>query len=280
MNATANLCGILVALSSHDDMEAFAYTIIELRTGRLPWAGCTSHGDVFVLKQRWTGEHWATTTDCPKAYGDFLNSVRDRGQALDYARWKRELCGDLTTASSGDEAPFKFDPSDDHAPIRRTRNGYDDSDPCEPLTELGHGRELAQVPDSPEPWPSLSGSQSGFDPRSTWSGPVTLEEAASFGTERELVLRELALIDRPPTFETSLGIDDPAEVMKSVSNVLGNTTTRAVGEVTVPKCEDKGSGNDRGYSGGEGEGSEDPLQVPNITDSDFRRFYDPEYDRD
>ena len=262
-------------------MEAFAYTIIELRTGRLPWAGCTSHGDVFVLKQRWTGEHWATTTDCPKAYGDFLNSVRDRGQALDYARWKRELCGDSTTASPGDEAPFKFDPSDDHAPIRRTRNGYDDSDPYEPLTELGHGRELAwQVPESPEPWPSLSGSQYGFDPRSTWSGPVTLEEAASFGTERELVLRELALIDRPPTFGTSLGVDDPAEVMKSVGDVLGNTTARAVGELTGGKCEDKGSGNDRGYSGSEGEGSEDPIQDPNITDSDFRRFYDPEYDRD
>ena len=260
-------------------MESLAYTIIELRVGRLPWEDCTSHGDIFVLKQRWTGEHWAATTDCPKVYGHFLDSIRDRGQVLDYARWKRELCGDSEPTHTSAEAPFKYQyhPSDDDAPIR-WKEYHNDLEPPNSLT--ASDREQAQVLKSPEPWPWLSESERGFHPRSTWSGPVTLEEEASFGDERELVLRELALIDRPPTFGTSLGVDDPAEVMKSVGDVLGNTTARAVGELTGGKCEDKGSGNDRGYSGSEGEGSEDPIQDPNITDSDFRRFYDPEYDRD
>ena len=260
-------------------MESLAYTIIELRVGRLPWEDCTSHGDIFVLKQRWTGEHWAATTDCPKVYGHFLDSIRDRGQVLDYARWKRELCGDSEPTRPSAEAPFKYQyhPSDDDAPIR-WKEYHNDLEPPKSLT--ASDREQARVLKSPEPWPWLSGSERGFHPRSTWSGPVSLEDEASFGDEQELVLRELALIDRPPTFGTSLGVDDPAEVMKSVGDVLGNTTARAVGELTGGKCEDKGSGNDRGYSGSEGEGSEDPIQDPNITDSDFRRFYDLKYDRD
>ncbi|KAM5537183.1 hypothetical protein V8D89_009116 [Ganoderma adspersum] len=262
------------ALSPHDDMEAFAYTIIELRTGRLPWVGCTSHGDVFVLKQRWTGEHWAATTDCPKVYGDLLDSVRDRGQALDYARWKRELCGDSTTTSPGAEAPYKFDPSDDHAPIRRNGPGYDDSEPYEPLTELG--RELVKVPESPEPWPSMSGSQRSFNPRSTWPGPVTLEEATSFGDEQELVLRELALIDRPPTWGTSLGVDDPPEVMKGFGDLMGGDGSSAEGrEVDGDRSLPTSGGDGRAAGGSEQAGSGDVRSV--FAELDLAQFYDAEY---
>nr|VWO96449.1 N/A [Ganoderma boninense] len=268
------------ALSPHDDMESLAYTIIELRMGRLPWWNCTSHADVFLSKQKWTGEHWTATTDCPKVYGQLLDSVRDHAQALDYARWKRELCGESVPSSIGAEAPYKYDPSDHEGLI--CWEGYD-SELDKPLT--ASGRELARVPESPEPWPPLSGSSHGFHQRSTWSGPVTLEEDVTFGPERELVLRELALIDRPPTCGTSMGKTNPPEVMKTLDSVLGKDNR---GEVVAGGSGDGVNGNDSVYSGPgtTSEGSDkdededkDLFRVPYIDDLDFTQFYDPEYDR-
>ena len=257
-------------------MESLAYTIIELRVGRLPWEDCTSHGDIFVLKQRWTGEHWAATTDCPKVYGDFLDSIRDRGQALDYARWKRELCGDSEPTHTSAEAPFKYQyhPSDDDAPIR-WKEYHNDLEPPKSLT--ASDREQARVLKSPEPWPWLSESERGFHPRSTWSGPVTLEEEASFEDEQELVLRELALIDRPPTFGTSLGVDDPEEVMKTFGDLIGeNGSSGAEGrEVDGGSSLLTSSGDGRTVGGSEQADDSDVRSV--LAEMDFRQFYDPEY---
>ncbi len=256
INAATNIC-YPVALSPHDDMESLAYTILELQIGCLPWEDCMSHVDVFVTKQRWTGEHWAATTGCRKAFGDFLDAVRDRGQVLDYARWKQDLCGNSTPTPPGAEAPYKYDPLDDDVPIRRSGSGYNDSarEFHMPLTTA----ELARVPNSPESWPSLSGSSSsdGFHPLSTWSGPVTLEEAASFGDEREFVLRELALIDRPPTCGTSLRASDPREVMRPFGDILGEDVISKAGEDMdgdSGEMEDGSKQDDSGYNGGEGKG--------------------------
>ncbi|PIL35393.1 hypothetical protein GSI_02119 [Ganoderma sinense ZZ0214-1] len=258
------------ALSPHDDMESLAYTIIQLRMGRLPWGTFTSHAEVFVSKQRWTGEHWTATTDCPQVYGQFLDSVRDRGQVLDYARWKRELCGDSVPTSLSAEAPYKYDPSDHDTPISRT--GYD-SELEKPLT--ASGRELARVPESPEPWPPLSGSSHGFYELSTWSGPVTLEEAATFGPEREVVLRALALIDRPPACGTSEGVSNSREVMKTFDSILGENVGRAVGG---DREGDSGDGRD-GRGSGESEQADSGNAGSALDESEFRQFYDPEYDR-
>ncbi|KAI1796972.1 kinase-like domain-containing protein [Ganoderma leucocontextum] len=273
------------ALSPHDDMESLAYTILELRLGRLPWARSMSLADVFVSKQRWTGEHWTATTGYPEVYGDFLDSVRDRGQALDHARWKQAFCGNSTPTPPDAEPPYKYNPLDDDAPI--SRRGYDDSELHKPLTAA----ELARVPKSPEPWPSMSGSSHGFRAQSTWSGPVTLEEAACFGDERELILQELALIDRPPTCGVSLTASDPSEVMRLFGDILGENVSSAAGEDSDGHRGDGKNGSEQvysGYGGSDGEGSDkDEVEVTAVTheagdvfdDSDFGKFYDPEYGR-
>lgn len=275
-------------------MESLAYTILELQMGCLPWDNCMSLAEVFVSKQRWTGEHWTAAAGCSKFFGEFLDSVRDRDRALDYARWKRDLCGDSTPAPPGAEAPYKYDPSDDDIPIRRNTMTYNDSEPHKSLTTSNP--ELARLLKTPEAWPSLSGSEHGFHPFSTWSGPVTLEEVASFGDERELVLQELALIDRLPTCGESQSASDLPEMMRrfddvlGVKNVFNNTGGDADGNNgEVGNAEEQVS--DSGYAGSEGNGSdEDKVRVvPEITneardvendfdDSAFRQFYDPEYD--
>ncbi|KAI1796989.1 kinase-like domain-containing protein [Ganoderma leucocontextum] len=263
------------ALSPHDDMESLAYTILELRLGRLPWDRLMPLANIFVTKQRWTGEHWKATTGCPEVYGDFLDSVRDRSQALDYARWKQAFCGNSAPTPPDAEPPYKYDPLDDDAPI--SRRGYDDAESHKPLA----ASDLAGVPQNPESWPPLSGSSHGFYAGSTWSGPVTLEEAASCGDERELVLRELALIDRPPICRGQI---HPLEVMKRFGDILGENFSSSA------------AGGDSGDSGGEGNGSEEvdsgyggsEGEVTAVTpheacdafdDSDFRQFYDSQYDR-
>lgn len=296
-NQTASLWHALVALSPHDDMESLAYTIVELQMGSLPWDNCMTFADMFISKQRWTGEHWTASTDCLKAFGNFLDAVRNRGQALDYARWKEDLCGDSTRTPPGAEAPanFKYDALDSDDPIRR--NDCDDS--SESHTPL-RASELARLPlpQSPGPWPSLSWDWVDLRPRSTWSGPITLEEEATFGDELELVLRELALIDQPPTPGASLRLSvwDPPEVMKRFN---GFSDGRDGGTVE----RDSGSGDgfggrngsgkiDGGYGSDESKGSDGDrvqLQDNGITheedlggdpsdNSDFVQFYDPEYD--
>ena len=284
IGATTNSC--YVALSPHDDMESLAYAILELQIGRLPWENCMTNANAYVSKQKWTGEHWTATIGCPKAFGDFLDTVRDRGQALDYARWKEELCGNSTPIPPCDSAPYLYDPLDDSAPIRR--DGYEDLEAYKDLTES----ERARVPKSPEPWSSVPGGWDGFHPRSTWSGPVTLEEGATFGDERELFLRELALIDRPPTCGASLRADDPSEVMSRFDDLLGKNLSRAVGEDVDGDRGDGRSGSEtvdsRYGSSSEGEGSDkDRTEVTHEAgdggdvhdDSDFRQFYDQEYGR-
>ena len=272
-------------------MESLAYTILELQLGRLPWENCLSHSDVFVSKQRWTGKHWTATVadldlDCPKAFGNFLDAVRDRGQPLDYARWKQDLCGDFSTpVPPSASAPYLYDPLDDGAPIRR--DVYKEPGSYKSLTASERAR-LA-LPKSPERWSSVPGSEHGFYARSTWSGPVTLEEAATFGDERELVLRELALIDQPPTCGAALRAEDPSEVMRGFGGPLGKNVGRAVGE---DLDRDRGDGRngsetvDGGYGGSEGEDSgNDHAKVTHEAgdggevddDSDFKQFYDPEY---
>ena len=279
-------------------MESLAYTILELQLGRLPWENCLSHSDVFVSKQRWTGKHWTATVadldlDCPKAFGNFLDAVRDRGQPLDYARWKQDLCGNFSTpVPPSASAPYLYDPLDDSAPIRR--DVYKEPESYKSLTASERAR-LA-LPRSPERWSSVPGSDHGFYARSTWSGPVTLEEVASFGDERELVLQELALIDRLPTCGESQSASDLPEMMRrfddvlGVKNVFNNTGGDADGNNgEVGNAEEQDS--DSGYAGSEGNGSdEDKVRVvPEITneardvendfdDSAFRQFYDPEYD--
>ncbi|KAI1796999.1 kinase-like domain-containing protein [Ganoderma leucocontextum] len=272
------------ALSPHDDMESLAYTILELRLGGLPWDGlrCMSYADMFICKKRWTGEYWTATTGCPEVYGHFLDSIRDRSQALDYARWKRDLCGNSTPTPPDAQSPYKYDPLDDDAPI--PRNGYDDSESHKPLT----ASELGWVPKSAERWPSMSGSLHGFNARSTWAGPFTLEEAASFGDERELVLRELALIDRPLTCGASLSASDPSEVMRRFGDILGENDGSAAEEYSGGHSGDGRNGCqevDSGY--GSSEGDKDQVEVAEIMhegggvldDSDFMQFYDPEYGR-
>ncbi|KAM5537195.1 hypothetical protein V8D89_009128 [Ganoderma adspersum] len=274
------------ALSPHDDMESLAYTILELQIGRLPWEDCMSHTDVFLSKRRWTGEHWTATTGCPKAFGDFLDAVRDRGQVLDYARWKRELCGKSTTPPPDAESPYKCDPLDDAAPIRRTI--YDDSEFHMPLTAA----ELAQIPKSPVLWSSVSGSSHGFNQWSTWAGPVTVEEAATFGDERGLVLQGLALIGRPPTCGASLRAPNPWEVMRRFSDILDENVGGTVGGDQESDSGKNGSEPvDGGYGSNKDEGSDnDQVEVTKVMhemgavssvfdDSDFRQFYDPEYGR-
>ena len=132
---------------------------------------------------------------------------------------------------------------------------------------------------SPEPWPWLSESERGFHPRSTWSGPVTLEEEASFGDEQELVLRELALIDRPPTFGTTLGVEDPAEVMKSFGDLTsengnsGAEDREVDGDGSLSLQTSGGDG--RTVGGSEQTDNGDARSV--LAEMDFRQFYDPEY---
>ncbi|KAI1796978.1 kinase-like domain-containing protein [Ganoderma leucocontextum] len=272
------------ALSPHDDMESLAYTILELRLGWLPWDNCIAYTEMFVFKKRWTGEHWTATTGCPEVYGDFLDSVRDRGQALDYAQWKQAFCGNSAPTPPDAKPPYKYDPLDVDAPI--SRHGINDSESHKPLT----ASDLARAPKSPELWPPMSGSPHGFHPRSTWSEPVTLEEAASFGDERELVLRELALIDRPPTCGASLTASDPSEVMKLFcANILAEKVSIAAREDSDGDSGDERNGSSPSDSGyGSSESDKNQVEVTEVTheaddagsvfdDSDFRQFYDPEY---
>ena len=99
--------------------------------------------------------------------------------------------------------------------------------------------------------------------RSTWSAPVTLEEAATFGDEGELILWGLALIDRPPTCGASLTASDPSEVMMHFGDVLGENVSRAAGEDSENESEHVASG---GYGGSErGEGPDkDQVEVAEV----------------
>lgn len=269
-------------------MESLAYTILELEIGRLPWEDCTSHTRVFVSKRRWTGEHWRATTGCPKSYGDFLDTVRDHGRVLDYARWKQDLCGYSTPTPPDAESPYKYDPLDDAAPVRRAI--YDESEFHMPLTAA----ELAQMPKSPVLWSSVPGSWHSFNQRSTWPGPVTVEEAATFGDELALVLEELALIDRPPTCGASLLAPTPTEVLRRYGDLLGENVNGAMGgrwDSDSGDRKNKTEPVDGGYGesgcegsdnnqGGVTEVTQEADEVSSVfDDSDFRQFYEPEYGR-
>ncbi|PIL35397.1 hypothetical protein GSI_02123 [Ganoderma sinense ZZ0214-1] len=237
-------------------MESLAYTILELQIRCLPWSHCVSHEDLLARKKGWTGERWTATAGDPTGYGYFLDAVRDRGQVLDYARWKRELCGDSTPIPSGPggaETPFKYDPLDVDPPIH-WRSAYDwDSEAHMPLTAA----ELVHTQNSFMGWSSVPGSAHGFNPRSTWSGPMAVEDAATFGDELELVLSGLALIDRRPTCRKTLHVwQEPEEEMRRFSDICGENVSSVVGGDWDNGNGDGRSGSDPvngGYSDSEGE---------------------------